>query len=408
MKNLLFVSIAFPPKNDPECIQTGKYFKYLAKSKNYNIDVVTSKSPTLFMPEDVSLGDYSNGIRQLFEIRIFENKYLNFIIRKLFPNTLNIPDSKFTFNFGFKKIVNKLKEKPNVVYSRSFPMSSTYLASRLANFYNIPWIMHLSDPWLDNPLHNYTIKTKRKLELKERAYFEQAKIITVTSSLTKNIYVNKYPEFKNKIKFLPNVFDPDDIDLNQKIDNSKLRFVYTGGLSSKRSAKLLLDVINEINDTDKSLLKNVEFIFAGQFDRKNKAMINDIKLKNIINKGLVSYNSSIKIQKSAHVLLIIEAKLNSDKEAVFFPSKLLDYFILKRHIIAITHNKSQIRKVLQKTNSKCFEHNEFKSLYNHILYLINNYNAKDYSIFKGDTLINMDYSAELNAHKLSVIIDSIV
>ena len=73
MKNLLFVSIAFPPKLDPECIQTSKYLKYLANLKNsFNIDVVTSAIPTLFMPFDPYLKPLENGYRQKIEIKIDE------------------------------------------------------------------------------------------------------------------------------------------------------------------------------------------------------------------------------------------------------------------------------------------------------------------------------------------------
>ena len=71
--NILFVSIAFPPKNDPECIQSGRFFKYLSREKDFDIDVVTSKDPTLFMPVDDSLKPLDRGYRQKIAIPIFEN-----------------------------------------------------------------------------------------------------------------------------------------------------------------------------------------------------------------------------------------------------------------------------------------------------------------------------------------------
>ena len=92
MKNVLFVSIAFPPKNDPECLQTAKYFKYLVHNGQVNIDVVTSKNPTLFMPVDEKLRKYAKGYRQLVEVPIYENKYTNFLIRKISPDFLNQPE----------------------------------------------------------------------------------------------------------------------------------------------------------------------------------------------------------------------------------------------------------------------------------------------------------------------------
>lgn len=408
MKNLLFVSIAFPPKNDPECIQTGKYFNYLTKLNQFNIDVVTSKSPTLFMPYDDYLRKYLKGVRQLIEIRIFENKYLNFILNKIFPNTINLPDSKFTFIYGFRRIINKLKEKPDVIYSRSFPMSSAYLASKLASYYGVPWIMHLSDPWIDSPLNNYTIRTKKKLEKKEKELFEKAVFINVTSTYTREMYIKKYPSLKNKFKYFPNVFDPNDIQQNINLDYSKLRFVYTGGLSNKRSVDCLLDVISSINQLNKNILHNVEFIFAGQFDRKNRALINRTKIKSIYNKGLLSYFDSISLQRTGLVLLVIEAKFENEENAIFFPSKLLDYIITNKHIIAITNYNSQIRTILKNSNAKCFDHSEIKSLQKHILYLIKEFNLKNFDAFKSNSNINNEYSADLNAQKLSLLIQSTI
>ena len=85
--NILFVSIAFPPKSDSEGLQVAKYFKYLAREKSLNIDVVTSSDETLFMPVDENLRKYSSGYRQIIKVPFFENKYINFIMRKINPSS---------------------------------------------------------------------------------------------------------------------------------------------------------------------------------------------------------------------------------------------------------------------------------------------------------------------------------
>ena len=71
-KNILFVSIAFPPKSDPESIQVGRYLKNLTKS-SYEINCITSSNPTLFMEVDPYLDHYAEGIKTKHELRIFEN-----------------------------------------------------------------------------------------------------------------------------------------------------------------------------------------------------------------------------------------------------------------------------------------------------------------------------------------------
>ncbi|MCI5122847.1 MAG: hypothetical protein D3908_17000, partial [Candidatus Electrothrix sp. AUS4] len=95
MKSILFVSIAFPPKFDAEGLQVAKYLKYLLREGggHFDIDVVTSRMPTLNMSYDPSLESASIGIRQRIELPIFENKYSNFILRKLIPWVVQRPDS---------------------------------------------------------------------------------------------------------------------------------------------------------------------------------------------------------------------------------------------------------------------------------------------------------------------------
>lgn len=147
---VLLISIAFPPKRDPESLQVARYCKYLNVINNLDLGVITSKTPTLFMEEDETLIHYTNGIKIIKELRIYENKYLNFIIRKINPSWMLYPDSKFSFWWQYKNVLSHVKEKPDILYSRSYPISSTLLALELKKKINVPWILHLSDrsaPW---------------------------------------------------------------------------------------------------------------------------------------------------------------------------------------------------------------------------------------------------------------------
>src|SRR5690349_9451643 len=101
--NVLFVSIAFPPKNDPECLQTARFFKYLSQENDLQFDVVTSRMPTLFMPADDSLKSLDVGYRSKVEVPIYESKLTNFILRKVGLGDLMFPDSKMTFHWQWKR-----------------------------------------------------------------------------------------------------------------------------------------------------------------------------------------------------------------------------------------------------------------------------------------------------------------
>jgi len=396
--NLLFVSIAFPPKNDPECLQTAKYFKYLVKQEGISIDVVSSKNPTLFMPTDEKLIHYTKGLRQLIEIKLIENKYLNYIIRSFFPTFQN-PDSKFTFVRGFKKVIKELKKKPDAIYGRSFPMSSTKLAYKLAQHYKVPLILHMSDPWAYSPLHTYTPKIKALFEKEERKFITLANQVHFSSKKTKAYYSTIYQEFSYKFRLSPNVFDEDDIKENNYQLSDKLRFVYTGGLTGTRSPKPLLEAIKNVNEKHPSKLEKCEFIFAGQFDRKNTAYFNEYNIQNIKNLGLLPYPDALNLQREADILILIDTPVKDPKLGMFFPSKLLDYFIAKRKILAITNQDSATMDVLEKEQGETFLHEDVKGIQSFILKSVEAFEMKNMGYFN-HRKINTTFSASENAKKL--------
>ncbi|MCI5161651.1 MAG: hypothetical protein D3917_06435, partial [Candidatus Electrothrix sp. AX5] len=232
---LLYVSIAFPPKWDSEGLQVAKYFKYLKRNDKLSISVVTSKNPTLNMPIDETLKEYSDGYQQLIEIPIFENKYINYAIRNIYPQALQKPDSKFSFIWGWKKVVKQLKKSPDIIYSRSFPLSSAIMALKLKKYYNVPWIFHMSDPWVDNHIdkrHPEVMAWNKDMEL---TCFEEADRVTVTSLETQAFYQKKYPQLSEKIMVHYNVYDRETFLANPYKIEGKLTFVCTGGLTVNRS-----------------------------------------------------------------------------------------------------------------------------------------------------------------------------
>src|SRR5262245_30549973 len=111
---VLLVSIAFPPKRDPESLQTARYCKYLKNAENLELQVITSSSPTLFMEDDVTLEHYANGIKIFKKLDIYENKYFNFFLRRINPHWLLYPDSKFSFWWQHRRIASQLlSDKPD-------------------------------------------------------------------------------------------------------------------------------------------------------------------------------------------------------------------------------------------------------------------------------------------------------
>jgi glycosyltransferase involved in cell wall biosynthesis len=403
--NILFVSIAFPPKMDPECLQTAKYFKYLVKEQNLTIDVVTSTDKTLFMPIDENLRKYANGYRQIIKVPFFENKYINFLIRKINSSSLNYPDSKFRFYKKYKSVLKQLQNKPDIIYSRSFPISSTIMAYHLQKELQLPWVLHLSDPWTISPIHHLG-DAKEWNERMEKECFENATILSFTSQKTIELYSKKYPEYIDKMMLFPNVFDLEDKKDKEHKLHDKLKVVYTGGLVEDRTPKYIFDAILKLQKEDPEIISDFEFIFAGALDRKNRALFEQ-DISAVKHVGLLSFDEALKLQEEADVLLVIDTPFKNSKDAIFFPSKLLDYMLIQKRIIALTDKDSTTWDIVDGKLGNCFVHDDIDGITDILKKTWQKWKQKDTEYFYNNSL-DMNFSAEKNAKKLVSVFEKIV
>ena len=406
MKNLLFVSIAFPPKSDPECLQTAKYYYYLQKLKSLNIEVLTSAVPTLFMPVDNNLKRYDTGYTNKVELEIPENKYLNYILRSIFKNGIDWPDSKNAFHRQWKKVVSKIVQKPDVIYSRSFPLSSTVMGLRMQEYYNIPWIMHLSDPWLLSPIDYYSKKQFEYHKKLERICVEKASYVCLTSVLTIEMYKKEYPEFAHKFLYYPNVYDIQDFVENPYTFENKIKIVYTGGLVGARNILPLLAGLRILKQKAPAYLSMFDFIFAGVMDSQSSTILSQQEFDNIRHVGILHYQDALKLQRTADILLVIDNPIAEPEKAVFFPSKLLDYLMMQRKIMAITTPGGTTDSVLKTVNGISLAHNNAEKIADKLIEIAEAFKRKEVEFFKLDSLVP-DYSAEHNAKRLLDLINSL-
>lgn len=404
-RNLLFVSIAFPPKNDPECLQTARYFKYLSTDPGWVIDVATSASPTLFMPLDESLVKYDSGYRQKIEIKIKESKLTSFALVKLKLARILFPDSKMTFQWQWRKVIRRLKQRPDIIYSRSNPMSSAFMAYKLSEHYQCPWVLHLSDPWVLSPLKALSEDEQRRYLPIEKRLLQRANAVTFTTVQTLDLYARAYPELASKFAVLPNVYDPDDMSAPVWDTSEKLRIVYTGGLSGKRNVFFLKEVLEKVSVIDSKLLEKVEFIFAGDMDRPNRQFFSEQK-KPITHIGQVSYSKVKELCSTAQMLLVVDNP-TAKEEAIFFPSKLLDYFLMQRKIWAVTPRESATRGILENYNYAAFDHTEIDAMASFLVESIRRYHAEGNEPFKS-LEVPSAFDAKTNARALAELLARVV
>ncbi|GIL22502.1 MAG: hypothetical protein BroJett042_10150 [Bacteroidota bacterium] len=281
------------------------------------------------------------------------------------------------------------------------------MALRFQQLWNVPWVMHLSDPWSDNPFTSFSGAAKIKNNNLELECINAATIVTLTSEKAIEYYRTKYPECKSKFALLPNVFDEEDLNPIPLNCQQKAKFVFTGRLYGNRNVLALIHSIEQAAFRYTKFEDQTDFIFAGFFDQVNIDRIVNSKLKNVKYLGPVSADAAMQLQRSASVLISIDA-LSEDKIfELFFPSKLLDYFAARRPILAITGKHSTTHQIVANKFGWCFEEDTLADLPDFL-------NAVTQALLHGnDDFFKFDnnpaqYGSNHNAEKLEKILHTVV
>jgi hypothetical protein len=355
------------------------------------------------MPYDPDLETYAVGVNQLVSIPLYENRYFNYIRNRLGFDETVFPDVKQTFHKQYKKVIQHLKVKPDLIYSRAEPKSSTIMAYKLKQKLNVPWILHMSDPWADCPLKQMSRSYYKKNDEWEKKCFHEADIISLTSIPTIEFYKKKYKAFAEKFQFYPNVYEnvtgEEDNGTKTISTDKKFRIVYTGGLADARSPEFLLKPLNELYKQNAGLATELEVIFAGDVDSRNRAVFQHYNLPFVKWLGRIPFQEALRLQRSADYLVVINNPIEDPAMSMFFPSKLLDYMLARKRILTITTRGSASDQVMQDLKGDVCSHNEIDGIKKAIM--------KAFEAFKNgdiDYLVNDEppqkYEASFNAERL--------
>lgn len=205
---------------------------------------------------------------------------------------------------------------------------------------HVPWLAHFSDPWVDSPYYDPGVpEIAGKLELwrvQERRVIETADIVVFVTQQTADLVMRKYPlELHGKIRIVPHGFDRDTFTSPPAVDRSaELRITYIGNIyAGTRHPIHLFEALAEMN-TKSSLAGRLRLNFYGYCPLEVAAKVSELGIGSIVAfHGTVGYLDSLRYAAEADVLLLIDAP--SDL-SVFLPSKIVDYLMLKKPILALT------------------------------------------------------------------------
>ncbi|MDT4895748.1 MAG: hypothetical protein QOH25_825 [Acidobacteriota bacterium] len=338
---ILAVSFTYSPSSLPRAVQVARLLKHLPNpavlvcadydEKDSRQDKTMVEAAEAFLEK---------AVRVPFSIPAWKNRVNGIAYRFNLPVWNKTPDQQRSWKSAVLKAIEAYVRdehySPDVLVTFGAPMSDHLIGLELKRRYGWPWIAHFSDPWADNPFHNYDPLTRAMNLSLERKVVNAADRLIFTSQETLDLVMRKYAgELRPKARVLPHAFDAGLYETSHAQQNSRLTIRHLGDLYGRRTPKPLFSALSRILSSNPSTLHDVSFELIGPtYDLAlDKLGLGDLPEGLVVVKPPVKYLESLALMASADGLLIIDAPA---EKSVFLPSKLVDYLGAGRPILGLT------------------------------------------------------------------------
>ena len=268
------------------------------------------------------------------------------------------PDGmKYWHESAFKEASKIMDEEAiDAIISSSWPITCHTIAKDLKEHQDIPWIADLRDLWNLNPYVSHTFIRdyfEKRLELKT---FENADALTTTTDLAAETLSTLHP--MSRIVPILSGYDKDDFkfleELVSKKDDfsddfsEKLKFIYAGSLyGGKRDPTYLFEAIRQLEDEGKLDSSKISIEFYGDSTGLEE-IANRYGLLDIVHiGGKIAHEEVLKKQLESDVLLLIS--WDNEKEKMFIPGKIYEYFALKKPVLSIGYKEGSLKDLIEET-----------------------------------------------------------
>lgn len=242
----------------------------------------------------------------------------------------------------------------DLVYSRSVPSVAHMAGFWCARKLGLPWIANINDPWIFNfflerghtmgyaaPAETDTAYPRLSaLEARAQLFWlrrtlKNADLITYPCRGLHDFHIN-LAGLDHAAEIIPHIgYRPKG---SPHEPNGHFRLVHAGTLGASeitgRSTKALLLGLKAFIETSTDAAAHAMLVLVGPEDKETKALVCELGLeRNVQYVGRVNYEASLNHIFSASVCILIEASMD---ESIFFPSKLADYLVCSRPVLALS------------------------------------------------------------------------
>lgn len=381
MEHILFISPAFA-NDGVVCKYDRRYIDAWSNLCKFTIATKRINNKLGLSYDFLESGDFFSRA-----IQILQGRYLNGL-ETIVPDSNRLTIKPFLLN----KCRRYLKtQNIDAIHTVSFPCSSHLIGYELKKEFDLPWIAHFYDPWVDNPLRNI-LKSKRGKDVEMEALVAiHADAIIHSNSIIRDCWIDRYGGIvKDKMHIIPFGYSNEQVKALKPFEGKlpqkkKVVMSYIGTCAGDRNFQSLIKAVDILIDKNPEAKDNLEIRLLGNLLAEDKALIDKKNLWCIITYvGRKTQTELPPYYQESDIFLVIDSP---QKKNVFFPSKLVDYFYNQRPILGISPKAGVTNELLTASGNQCFENNDINGIANYLLLVINDfsslltYNKKYYQNF---------------------------
>jgi hypothetical protein len=247
-----------------------------------------------------------------------------------------------------------LREAPGTVLFSSSPPSAAHLAAlRLKRRFGCPWIADFQDPLAANPFSDPHPLARRWDAAVEAKIVERADSVIANTDSAADALRARYPQWRDKITFLFNGYDPDEPCEPAPLPARTYRVLsHVGSIYGARHPHILLAAVDRLMGAGRLDPTRFKMDFTGPFD---DATIPDLVLfRSLLARGCLEINRQYlprrdALRKAAESDFLLLIDVNAQGASLQVPSKVFDYLRIGRPILALTARGSPVERILKRS-----------------------------------------------------------
>ena len=343
-KNILIVSIYYPPIQSIASNRIYSFSKYLDKEK-YNVYVHTvTTDEVLVEDENVVVNRVDNNVlfkpllfkkrtnKLLHYAKVLYNKFVNYFFEDEYRGWI---DESLSILPAFIK-----KNNIDIVLSTYAPTAPHRVALELKKeFPHLKWIADMRDEMSRE--HGIALKKKKRYEELENQIFEYANAVT---SVSKPLVDEFASLSQNKNLLLREIRNGYDFELKEsENDNTAFTITYTGSFYGDINPINFFNALNTLVKKDSTKKIKVQLIGV-----KTHFDIPDLLLDKVSIISHLEHTKAIEYMKDSDALLLIHP--TNGRKGVF-TGKLFEYLAVLKPIIALVDEEDVAAKLIREANA---------------------------------------------------------